>query len=163
MPVHFRPKEEIESVADEVFARQRSRVLALVPSADVQHVGATAVPGALTKGDLDLVVRVPAPDFAAARERLSEIYGIHQPESWDASFASFVDAGEAAMPVGVQLVVIGSDADVFVSARDRLRAQPDVLRSLNALKAAHEGRSHEGYRAAKSAFFAAFDQRVGAS
>jgi GrpB-like predicted nucleotidyltransferase (UPF0157 family) len=36
----------------------------LPPAADVRHIGATAIPGCLTKGNLDIVVRVPIDQFS---------------------------------------------------------------------------------------------------
>jgi uncharacterized protein len=38
----------------------------MVPEAEIEHIGATSVPGALTKGDVDLLVSVPAERFGAA-------------------------------------------------------------------------------------------------
>ncbi|MFE3575677.1 GrpB family protein [Lysinibacillus sp. NPDC059133] len=46
----------------------------LLPEADIQHVGSTAIPDSVTKGDLDIQVRVSAEQFSIAVELLSNLY-----------------------------------------------------------------------------------------
>jgi GrpB protein len=41
----------------------RSKILRLVPTSEVEHIGATSVLGLLTKGDLDLQVSVSQQEF----------------------------------------------------------------------------------------------------
>jgi GrpB-like predicted nucleotidyltransferase (UPF0157 family) len=64
--VSIRPAAEIRVAAEAAFEEHRRRVLELLPEVQVVHVGATSIPGALTKGDVDLLVRVDAARFAAA-------------------------------------------------------------------------------------------------
>lgn len=54
--MRFVGEETIRTLARSVAERHRDRILAWLPGALVEHVGSTAVPGALTKGDVDLVV-----------------------------------------------------------------------------------------------------------
>ena len=58
--MHFRPAEEFRAQADVVFEAHRRRILIVLPGAEVYEVGDTSIPGAWTKGDLDLVVTVRA-------------------------------------------------------------------------------------------------------
>lgn len=123
----------------------------MLPDTDVQHVGGTAVPGALTKGDVDLCVRVAQVRFQDAVAALRSVYAIHQPENWTATYASFKDeTGE--LPVGIQLTVAGSLDDHFVATRDLLRSDANLLLRYNALKSAHR-RDNDRYREAKATFF----------
>ena len=43
-----------------VVAKLNASLRPLLPTAEIEHIGATAIPGALTKGDLDVMVRVAA-------------------------------------------------------------------------------------------------------
>jgi len=70
----FRPAAELWPLVDRAFQRHSREIRVLVPSATVEHVGATAVPGLLTKGDLDLLVRVPPGEVDAAIEALQLRY-----------------------------------------------------------------------------------------
>jgi GrpB-like predicted nucleotidyltransferase (UPF0157 family) len=58
--IRISPESELRQAVNAAFARHRAHVLDLVPDAEVAHVGSTSIPGALTKGDLDLLVRVGA-------------------------------------------------------------------------------------------------------
>jgi GrpB-like predicted nucleotidyltransferase (UPF0157 family) len=148
--VHFVDPESLRAAAATVFARERERVLAALPAAQVEQIGATSIPGAWSKGDVDLLVRVPRAGFAEAVDALRGLYAEHQLENWSATFASFAAADG---PVGAQLVVAGGPDDVaFRRFRDRLAAEPELRREYNELKLAHEGAAEADYRAAKGAF-----------
>lgn len=123
------------------------------PGADIQHIGATAVPGAVTKGDIDLTVRTTAGQFAAVVERLRPHFAVKQPENWSADFASFGDDERWELPVGVQVAVIDSPSDVFVKFRDYLRSNAAALSGYNELKRRHADDEGDGYWLAKNAFF----------
>jgi GrpB-like predicted nucleotidyltransferase (UPF0157 family) len=153
VPVRIRPAEDVRDLAEAVFAQHRRAVLALLPHADVEQVGATAVPGALTKGDVDLLVRVSEPDFASAVEVLSRRYAIHQPHNWTPTLASFKAPNTAGLGVGIQLVVAGSDADGFFGPfRDALIASPALLAEYNQLKLRLDGLEYERYTEQKGEF-----------
>ena len=127
-----------------------------MPGAAVEHIGATSVPGALTKGDLDLLVRVPADRFGAAVTALEAEYAIHQPENWTPRFASFKEAPEGDVPVGLQVVVSGGESDrLFREWRDRLSRDPALLESYNELKSRHAGDEPDAYVDAKARFIEA--------
>jgi len=126
--VRIRRAEEIQDLARAAFDAYRRDVVALLPAAEVEHVGATAVPGALTKGNVDLLVRVPERDFAEAVLILRKRYVVHQPHNWTRTLASFKAPGASDPPVGIQLVVAGSDADGFFGPfRDALINDPALL------------------------------------
>lgn len=152
-PVRIRRGEDVRDLAQAAFDEHRRAVLALLPRADVEHVGATAVPGALTKGDVDLVVRVNEPDFPTAVEILSRRYAIHQPHNWTPTLASFKASEAADLGVGIQLVVEGSAADGFFGPfRDALINSPALLAEYNQLKQRMDGLDYERYTERKGAF-----------
>jgi GrpB-like predicted nucleotidyltransferase (UPF0157 family) len=148
--LHFYDPEQLRAEAERVFERERERVLAVLPGAVVEHVGATAIPGAWSKGDVDLLVRVPAEELGAAATAMRALYDEHQLENWSETFASFAAPGA---PVGAQLVAAGSDDErAFLRFRERLTAEPALLAAYNELKLGHEGADEDAYRAAKAAF-----------
>jgi GrpB-like predicted nucleotidyltransferase (UPF0157 family) len=151
--VRIRPSAEVRDLADAAFETHRRAVLALLPGAEVEHVGATAVPGALTKGDVDVLVRVGKADFPAAVDALSRHYAIHQPHNWTPTLASFKVEPSAGLEVGVQLVVAGSDADGFFGPfRDALINCPALLAEYNQLKQTLDGLDYERYTERKGVF-----------
>ena len=154
LAMHFVHQADIRQAADSAAAEHRRRILARLPGAEIHHVGATSVPGALTKGDVDLAVRVDPPEFLTSSVELGCLYAVHQPENWTATYASFSDPEAADPPVGVQLVVRESADDLlFVALRDLLRSDPELLAAYNDLKREHEGATHDDYTDAKERFW----------
>jgi GrpB-like predicted nucleotidyltransferase (UPF0157 family) len=116
-------------------------------------VGATAVPGALTKGDVDVLVRVSVADFSAAIEILRGRYAVHQPHNWTSTLASFKDPTASDPEVGVQLVVSGSSDDrLFGPFRDALIRDSNLLAQYNALKRQLDGADYDRYTERKAEF-----------
>ena len=151
--VHVRPEAEIRAAAAATFDEHRERILGLLPEAEVEHVGATSVPGALTKGDVDLLVRLEPARFAGGVAALGNLYSVHQRENWTPTYASFADGGGADPPVGVQVAVAGSADDLMFGAfRDHLIGDPAALAAYNALKRRHDGGEYERYTEAKAEF-----------
>jgi GrpB-like predicted nucleotidyltransferase (UPF0157 family) len=132
-----------------------AQVRALLPVAEIEHIGATAIPGALTKGDLDIMVRVPAAEFPHAIAQLKTSFSIKQPENWNDSFASFGEDTAYPLPLGVQLVARDSESDFFIFVRDYLIQNPDALTAYNKLKLDHAGQGAEAYWQAKNRFLSA--------
>jgi GrpB-like predicted nucleotidyltransferase (UPF0157 family) len=133
-----------------LFERERRRIAAALPDAQIEHVGATAIPGALTKGDLDLNVRVAGARFAAAEAALAGLYARNTASDHSATFAAFTDD---ALDLGVQLTAIGSAEDFFLRQRDRLLADPRLCAAYDDLKRRFAGQRMVDYRAAKEAFW----------
>ncbi|HKF82049.1 MAG TPA: GrpB family protein [Solirubrobacterales bacterium] len=151
--MELRDEAEIRPAVEAALERERQRIARLLPGADVQHIGSTAIPGSLTKGDLDILVRVAGREFAAASPALSEIYEVHQPEEWQDDFASFALSPGGEIAVGVQLVVEAGESDrLFLGFRDLLRSHPELRDAYNQLKNAHRDDSVDSYREAKAKF-----------
>ena len=153
-PLRFQPQSELWPLVDRAFQRDAREIRTLVPAAEVEHVGATAIPGSITKGDLDLLVRVPAGDFEPAATALGGRYAVDQPANWTDTFASFGEEREGEPPLGIQLVVSGSTVDAaFVALRRLMRSRPDLVGRANELKRHHEGGRPEAYVIEKRTFF----------
>jgi GrpB-like predicted nucleotidyltransferase (UPF0157 family) len=151
--VRIRRVDDVQDLANAAVCAHRRSVLELVPGAEVEHVGATAVPGALTKGDVDLLVRVGEADFSAAADALASRYAIHQPHNWTPTLASFSAADAGQLPVGIQLVVTGSEADRFFGPfRDALINDQTLLAEYNELKLRLDGLEYERYSEQKGQF-----------
>ncbi len=148
----FRSQSEIEAEAKREFAEERQRILAIVPNADVQHVGSTAVPGSLTKGDLDIQVRVNPEDFTQTASALSALYA---PNTGNPPAPTYVSLKDDSLPIplGVQLTTIGGPEDCFWILRDLLIQNPGLRIEYDALKQRFQGKSMAEYRKAKGEFF----------
>lgn len=151
--VSFKPASTFKVLAEKVFEDQKKSISDRLPLAEVHHIGSTAILNSLTKGDLDVNVRVKETDFDTAMETLKQMYDINQPDNWTNTFASFKDEKHVGMDFGVQVTVIGGPEDDFVQKRDILLGRPDLVEALNVLKMKWEGKSMDEYRKAKGEFF----------
>jgi len=138
--------------AERLFAAMSASLASILPStADIRHVGATAVSGCLTKGDLDIVVRVPAEDFEEADTALASRFSRNQGSVRTAAFSAFEESS-GHPHLGIQLAAIDGPYDVFHLFVEALRASSDLVAAYNALKRHHDGRDMAVYRSAKDAF-----------
>jgi GrpB-like predicted nucleotidyltransferase (UPF0157 family) len=149
--VHFINEHELRSQARRAFELHRSTISRLVLAAMIEHIGSTAIPGTLTKGDLDLLVMVPAADFAAAEAALAERFERNVGSLHNEVFASFKD--DSADPaLGIQLTCDSALRDEFLHFRDALIADPALVAAYNELKRACEGLPMDEYRERKDGF-----------
>jgi GrpB-like predicted nucleotidyltransferase (UPF0157 family) len=155
--VHFVAAETVLTDISALFDVMKMHLSGLLPRADVQHVGSTAVPGTVTKGDLDINVRVTESDFADTVVILKSHYEVNQPRNWSDCFASFKDD---ARDLGIQVTVLGSPADDFVVLRDLLLCRPDLVARCNELKLRHQGGSMDVYRRQRPICMSVSDGRI---
>ncbi|WP_315763620.1 MULTISPECIES: GrpB family protein [unclassified Bradyrhizobium] len=145
---------QAREAAERLFEAVKQQLQAVLPATtEVLHVGATAIPGCLTKGDLDIVVRVERKDFQAVEATLSARFARNPGSTRTEEFAAFED--EVCTPhLGIQLTAKGGALDVFHRFAAALRADPALVSRYNTLKIAHDGQPMDCYRAAKDAFVA---------
>jgi GrpB-like predicted nucleotidyltransferase (UPF0157 family) len=146
--------DELRTQVEPIVSTLFERVAALFPHAEWHHIGATAVAGSLTKGDIDILCRVPQSDFDGVRDELGRHFVIKQRVNWTSNFASFGDDTSYSIPVGIQLVARDSVSDFFLFQRDYLIAHPDATEEYNKIKAAHASDGPARYWKAKDAFLA---------
>ena len=144
----LRPAETVIADARRIAAEVGARLAALLPAHELTLTGGSSVPGALTKGDVDLHLTVAPADFAATVTALRALYRVVHPEIWQDTLATF--AVDAQLPTGIAVTPAGSEHDHrFRRAWELLRADPALLAEYNAMKAG----SAAGYEERKSAFF----------
>jgi hypothetical protein len=150
MPPPLRPAADLLDAANAILAAERSRLAPLLapPLSELVLTGGSSVAGALTKGDVDLHLRVERAGFAGCVAVLGGIYDVVRLEIWQDTLATF-DVPGAPLPTGVAVTPIGSAHDLrFRRSWELLAADPALLAAYNAMKLAGSG-----YEDRKSAFF----------
>lgn len=150
--MYFVQERTVRASVGRAFARWSTLIARVLPTADIQHVGATAVPGSLTKGDLDINVRVATEMFKHADAVLAGLLSRNAGSTRTATFSAF-EVEEESPSVGVQLTAIGSEDDFFVWQRERLRSDAAQRVRYHRLKRSFHGQSHAEYREAKARFW----------
>ena len=149
------PPTEYQDRADTAFETLVAELRALAPDAAIEHVGASSIPGAVSKGDLDLCLIVTPQRHAAAVDALVEAgYAIKLDTLRTPELCMLLPPRQY-IDAAVQVVAAGSRFEaVFVRFRDALRANAALVDRYNAIKREHVGGDVANYRAAKAAFVA---------
>lgn len=135
-----------------ILAAERTRLRDRGVPGELLLVGGSSVPAALTRGDVDLHLRVEPADFAGTVRRLRRWYAVVHPEIWSPTLATFTVP--AVLPTGLAVTPAGSEHDLrFTRGWRLLAADPGLLAAYNALKAGYDGSDERGYEERKSAFF----------
>ncbi|MEC2073383.1 GrpB family protein [Alkalihalophilus marmarensis] len=149
--VHFKREEVFRERAALVVAKHTERIKNGLQKASVIHVGSTAIEGSLTKGDVDLQVRIPIEEFDHAKSFLLKHYTINTGSTQTSFFCAFEDE-EDLLPLGLQLTAEGSELDHFWKVKAYFVAYPCEVIQYNELKLMFEGKDMETYRHAKSLY-----------
>ncbi|MGQ9424780.1 GrpB family protein [Gilvimarinus sp. F26214L] len=141
---------EIRAATSAVYASLRSELLQLLPNANIQEIGSSSIVGALTKGDVDILVCVPESQFnvavAAMLHRFETNTGMEDVPQF-ASFKGVLDDVEFGIQLACDHCQFG-----FVAFRDRLNSSPDLVEEYNRVKLAAAGLSMKEYRDRKWEF-----------
>jgi GrpB-like predicted nucleotidyltransferase (UPF0157 family)/predicted O-methyltransferase YrrM len=143
--------QDLARQVERVLAAIRRELQSLVPDAEVEHIGATALPASLTKGDVDVNLRVDSTRFRPVVATLSGRFAIAQSQNWTDAYASFED-NSFDLPLGIQVTVEGSDDDFLVALRNRLRDDPGLRREYDEIKRDAAPAGRDAYWQAKSDF-----------
>lgn len=160
VPVRLRPVSEVAPLAGEIVAEVATELRELVPDCNIEHIGATALPDGVTKGDVDVNIRVPSSSFGRAVEMLTAQFAVAQPQNWTQTYASFSDP-DRALPLGLQVTVIGSPDDFLVKLRDLMRNDPLLRRDYDRCKTLAAQLGGRGYWEAKNRMLQDFLRRHG--
>lgn len=147
----LKPEEFLAEVLS-AYQLVQARVCQAVPFAEVEHIGSSAIHGAISKGDLDILVRVPAAKFNEALTTIQTLdFSIKEGTLRTASLC-MLETSRYGIDVAIQLIEQGSEFEDFVVFRDRLNANPDLVEEYNELKRRATGLSPNDYREIKSKF-----------
>ncbi len=148
--------QTIREQAKQLFAVYKSRIETLLSGKVVvmaiEHVGASAIPGAITKGDLDICILADKKYIPVIASIFEQVFTPkHKDWLWTEEFAVFHIKDE--MPVDIIVVVPNSVYDTFIAFRDILVSEPELLKEYNKLKIQILPLSPEEQRKPKELFY----------
>lgn len=140
------------STASRRFSEVAADLTARLPEAEVEHVGGTAVPGCLTKGDIDVLVRVSRADFPRSVHVLDGVLARSTRNAPTDDYVEYDYEGRG-FSASVQLAAAGGWHDRrFRGLKAVLKADPAALQRYNDVKRRYETRPAADYAEAKSRF-----------
>ncbi len=130
----------------------------ILPDARIEHVGASAIPGAYSRGGVDVCVAVPQEAFDEALGVLCEAGYVQRPHA-DADAAAgdrraALIAPHADVALTLQLIESGSRHESLMRFRDALRGDATLLARYNAIRIEAGPLGGAAYREAKARFIA---------
>ena len=123
---------------------------AALPLATVEHIGASSIPQAISKGDIDVLVAVAQADFAQALAALVALGYEEKNDTLRTPQLCMLVSPRADIDLAIQLIERGSKFEFFLTFRDALRADPDLVAQYNQIKRC--ANNSADYRLAKSSF-----------
>jgi GrpB-like predicted nucleotidyltransferase (UPF0157 family) len=144
--------DEYQAAADRTVAVVTDEIASLVPGCRVEHVGSSSIPGAISKGDIDICVVVPPLDHAAVVERLVAAGYVVKADTLRTPELCMLLSPRTDLDVALQVIADGSRFEMFMRFRDALRASPELVERYNELKRQSSSLGYEGYRDAKAEF-----------
>jgi GrpB-like predicted nucleotidyltransferase (UPF0157 family) len=151
-PVDVLAPRHYQERAIAAFEDMQLLLSAILPDARVEHIGASSIPGAYSKGDVDLCAAVPQGGFHEALGVLGEAGFTIRVGTPRTEHLCLLDAPAGDIPLAVQLIESASRFESFVAFRDALRADPTLLARYNAIKIEAGPLGEAAYRGAKDEF-----------
>ena len=140
--MHLVLSDHVLVTAHVILERERVLLLPLLPEHLLVLTGGSSLPGVLTRGDVDLHVRVAEKDFASTVNVLRKLHEVVHPEIWQSDLATF--GVDALLPTGVAVTPIGSVHDVLFTRTWQILADDSAeLTGYNEMKASADAVSYE--------------------
>ena len=108
----FYSAEQYQASCDERFLRYEREVKILLPQARVEHVGASSIPLAISKGDLDIFIGVESDELNAAIQLLATLGFQEKADTLRTSELCMLES-TSGDDVAFQLVANGSEFEFF--------------------------------------------------
>jgi GrpB-like predicted nucleotidyltransferase (UPF0157 family) len=151
-PVDVRAPRQYQDQARAAFEDAELLLGAILPEARIAHVGASAIPGAYSRGGVDVCVAVPRDGFLEALAVLGEAGYTLRAGTPRTEQLCTLDAPAGDVALAVRLIEAGSRHESFLRFRDALRDDATLVARYNALKLQAAPYGRDAYRDAKSRF-----------
>jgi len=146
----FYEENEYRSSCDVLFLKYKFAILKLIPHARIEHVGSTSVPGAISKGDLDVFIGVEPEVLEDSVKILKALNFREKIETLRTKELCMLES--VSENVAFQIVANGSEFEFFIEFREKLRNSKELLNQYNQIKLKCSHLSEERYRNLKSEF-----------
>jgi GrpB-like predicted nucleotidyltransferase (UPF0157 family) len=145
-PHHYQPKTQA------IFNQLKGELEHALKESRVEHIGSSAIAGAISKGDLDVFVGVAHENFESCLAVIKGLGFVEKMDTLRTESLCMLVTDKYQHDVAIQLVANGSECEDFIQFRDILNRRSDLVAEYNALKQTSEGMEENAYRSKKSLF-----------
>jgi len=147
----FLEPEKYQQRCAQLFNSYHKTICALLPFAKIEHIGSSAIPNAISKGDLDIYIEVMSEQFEFAIEQLKTLNFIEKQNTLRTHELCMLESMNDD-EVAFQIVVADSVFTFFLTFRNKLIDSPLLVHEYNQLKLQCSHLDPDQYRAIKSDF-----------
>ena len=148
--MQFFSAHEYQPNCAQLFEDYKNKIQPLIPFAVIEHIGSSAIPNAISKGDLDIYIEVPTHRFIDAIQQLQQLNFKEKLDTLRTHELCMLESQQH--DVALQIVVTGSEFCNFITFRDLLRNSPSLTQQYNQLKQRGIELSQDQYREIKADF-----------
>ncbi|MFT4020958.1 MAG: GrpB family protein [Acinetobacter sp.] len=147
----FLTAPDYQPLCRQLFIFYQTKILQLLPDAKVEHIGSSAIPHAISKGDLDIYIEVESSQFEKAISLLTTLSFKEKQNTLRTPDLCMLESCNGDN-VAFQLVRTGSKFQNFLTFRDQLCLSSSLLAQYNSLKQNCIGMHPSEYRQIKASF-----------
>lgn len=147
----FLEPEQYQQRCTQLFNSYQKEISTLLPFAKIEHIGSSAIPNAISKGDLDIYVEVKSDQFEFAIAQLKTLDFIEKQNTLRTHELCMLESLNND-DVAFQIVVTDSIFTFFLTFKNKLISSPTLVNEYNQLKLQCSHLDPDQYRTIKSDF-----------
>ncbi|MDO7243797.1 GrpB family protein [Acinetobacter pittii] len=147
----FLEPEQYQQRCAQLFNSYQKDISTLLPFAKIEHIGSSAIPNAISKGDLDIYIEVMPEQFEFAIEQLRTLNFIEKQNTLRTDELCMLESLNND-DVAFQIVVTDSVFTFFLAFKNKLINSPTLVNEYNELKLQCSHLDPDQYRTIKSDF-----------
>lgn len=147
----FLEPEQYQQRCVQLFNSYKKDISTLLPFAKIEHIGSSAIPNAISKGDLDIYVEVKPDQFEFAIAQLKALNFMEKQNTLRTDELCILESHNND-DVAFQIVVTDSVFTFFLTFRNKLMDSPALVNEYNQLKLECSYLDHDQYRTIKADF-----------
>ena len=144
--------EDYSEFVNNLFELLSKELRSILPNARIEHIGSSAIPGSISKGDLDICVGVEHSFFNQALLLIKNIDFNEKKGTFRSEELCMLVTDKFNYDVAVQLVSNGSEFEDFLVFRNKLRTDENLVKEYNQTKLLAQSLSDSEYREEKNKF-----------
>lgn len=144
--------EDYSEFVNNLFELLSKELRSILPNARIEHIGSSAIPGSISKGDLDIFVGVEHSFFNQALLLIKNIDFNEKKGTFRSEELCMLVTDKFNYDVAVQLVSNGSEFEDFLVFRNKLRTDENLVKEYNQTKLLAQSLSDSEYREEKNKF-----------
>ncbi|MDE4039821.1 GrpB family protein [Acinetobacter pittii] len=147
----FLEPEQYQQRCTQLFNSYQKEISTLLPFAKIEHIGSSAIPNTISKGDLDIYIEVIPEQFEFAIEQLKTLNFIEKQNTLRTHELCMLESLNND-DVAFQIVVTDSVFTFFLAFKNKLINSPTLVNEYNELKLQCSHLDPDQYRTIKSDF-----------